>query len=231
MLTEADIRKIIQQELQRVPFTIEKDISYTGRHWDSHLPKGIDPLPWGSGGGLDVDKVDGLHASEIGGGDWQVLAEVEVASDCDYVDFTGLDINRDWFYIFFITIKNPTESSSDYYLFVEGDTTLANYYSQRISGDGTNVYLIRTNNPRILWNTVEAGRKEASCFLTVQRTPGEYLHAISNAAIKVGSVIMVENFAVSKTASVSNITQIRISSSISGAIGAGSKFILARPRS
>lgn len=34
-------------------------------HADTHLASGQDPLPWGHGGGLDADMVDGHHAAEF----------------------------------------------------------------------------------------------------------------------------------------------------------------------
>lgn len=223
MLTEAEIRRIVREEIEALVFS-----RFPQPHWHTHLPQGQDPFPWGSGGGLDVDMVDGLHASEIGGGDWQVLSEVEVTLDCDYVDFTGLDINSDWFYILFACIKNPTASDSHYYLFTEGDYTATNYYNQYIYGHSTSLTTNRVNHPS-LGDTTSGER----IFITarITRDSDGYFRYFSSVNFKTGSNQELILRAGSKTTTVTNITQLRISAQVSGAIGAGSKFILARPRS
>jgi len=160
--------------------------------------------------------------------DWQVLAEVEVSSDCDYVDFTGLDINRDWFYILFMTIKNPTGSNSTYYIFVEGDYTIANYYAQYIHGSDTTITGARINYAGFAY--LRSG--ERGLFtIRITRDPDGYFRFISTVNRHTGSNQELESRAGSKTAPVSNITSLRVAAHYSGAIGAGSRFILARPRS
>jgi len=160
--------------------------------------------------------------------DWQVLAEVEVASDCDYVDFTGLDINSDWFYILFMTIKNPTASDSGYYLFAEGDYTSTNYYSQYVYGNNTTVSAARQNSPVV--GSLVAGEREM-VSVEITKDPDGYFRYFLRESRKVSTSQDLVIRAGSKTAPVSNITSLRVSAIVSGAIGAGSKFILARPRS
>lgn len=158
----------------------------------------------------------------------QTISEVNVTSDCDYVDFTGLDINSDWFYILFATIKNPTASDCNYYIFVEGDYTLSNYYMQELVVSGTSQNAQRYNFASVAWTTA-GDRLLATAVIT--RDPAGYFRYYSNISRKTGSSHEICIKAGSKTATVSNITQIRISAQQTGGIGAGSKFILARPRS
>jgi len=200
-----------------------------GRHHTTHEPGGSDALSWGSGGGLDADMLDGHHWSEIpAGGDWQVLAEVEVTSNCDYVDFTGLDINSDWFYVLYFIVKNPTGSNSAYYIFVEGDYTLTNYYRQNLSVNGTSVAGNRANDPPIGYiNANDRGLIK----VTMVRDPDGYFRVLSELNRDSSSNIRLGFNMIVKTATVTNITQLRVQAAVSGAIGAGSKFILARPRS
>jgi len=158
---------------------------------------------------------------------WKVLAEIEVASDCDYVDFVNLDINRDWEYYLDMTVKNPTGTGSNYYLFVEGDYTLANYYHQWITGTGTTLVVNRTSNPALIYlNSGERGLSNAR----ITRDPDGYFRFISVINRYTGSAQEVVLHTGSKTAPVSNITSLRVAAEVSGAIGAGSRFILARPR-
>jgi len=160
--------------------------------------------------------------------DWQVLAEVEVSSDCDYVDFTGLDINRDWEYYLDVVIKNPTGENCGYYLFVEGDYVTTNYYTQSIIGNDTSAVAARTNNPVISYPY--AGERSLS-NVRITRDPDGYFRYVSVVNRNTGSSQQAAIRIGSKTAPVSNITSLRVSASVSGGIGAGSRFILARPRS
>jgi len=158
---------------------------------------------------------------------WKVLAELEVEEDCDYVDFTGLDINRDWEYYLDMTIKNPTSSYSAYYLFAEGDYTVTNYYRQLFGANGSDIEAKRSNNASI--GFLSPGR-QGLFNVKVTRDPGGYPRYTSISNRYKGSIVNLEISATSKTAPVSNITSLRVSAEISGAIGAGSRFILARVR-
>jgi len=160
--------------------------------------------------------------------DWQVLAQIEVEENCDYVDFTGLDINRDWEYYLDVTIKNAASSPSHYYLFVQEDYTLTNYYNQFIHGRGTTVVVRRDNDPTVSF--ISPGIEAAFNIKITKGLNGHFMYNIIENHIP-GSDQRLEIRAGSKTAPVSNITSIRIAADVSGGIGAGSKFILARPRS
>jgi len=160
--------------------------------------------------------------------DWQVLAEVEVASDCDYVDFVNLDINRDWFYVLQTVIRNSQSSDADCYIFVNGDTTVANYYSQKISGYGTTVASLNYNAPH--WSGLFAGQESFSTGFISKDPGGHFVYEVIDKR-KADASLQIYLFVGNRTSPVTNITSIRIAASVSGAIGAGSRFILARPRS
>jgi len=160
--------------------------------------------------------------------DWQVLAEVEVASDCDYVDFTELDINRDWEYYLDVVIKNPTDSYAIYYLFVEDDYTLTSYYNQSLFAHDTTIIATRDNNPEIA--SSKTGDRVLS-NIRITKDPDGYFRYTSFQSRESSPAITLRMNCGMKTAPVSDITSLRVSASVSGAIGAGSRFILARPRS
>jgi len=155
------------------------------------------------------------------------VSEVEVSSDCTYVDFTGLDGNSAWFYVLFATIKNPTASGSGYNLFVNGDTTETNYYNQWINIDGTSRNSDRENRPWAVYN--EAGVKNFYEVI-ISKDPDGYFRYVGKGNRREGSNVILVLTAGCKTATISNITSLRIQSSVSGAIGTGSKFILFKAR-
>jgi len=187
-----------------------------GAHASRHATGGADELPANS-----------VTTGMLNFATWEKIAEVVPASDVDYVDFTGLDINTDKFYVLFSTIKNPTASDAWYYAFVEGDYTETNYYSQNVNAAGTTVGGQRLNSPQI----AGTGTGE-NCFFVawITRDPDGYFRYCSINNKRPASSIIVVCRAGAKTATVTNITSIRISASVSGAIGTGSKFILCKVR-
>jgi len=180
-------------------------------------------------GGADEINVTGLSGvlADKQLSDWQVLAEVEVVSDCDYVDFVNLDINRDWFYILQTVIKNY-QLSADYFIFINGDTTLANYYSQALTATGSSVSANNYNFPA--WSYCVT---EKQCFVTgfISKEPGGHFVYETIDMRRLDTELQNWLWTGNRTSPVSNITSIRIAANKSGAIGAGSRFILARPRS
>ena len=157
--------------------------------------------------------------------DWEVLAEVEVTSDVDYVEFTGLDINSDKVYVMFMSMKNPLSVNTAYMLFVEGDTDPANYSRMNMYGTGTSAGSDSQSDSEI--GAANAG-EDNIIFCVVMRDPDGYMRALSVWSRGTTSPGVIAVHTVQKTATVTNITSIRIASTEAGGIGAGSKFILAR---
>ena len=147
------------------------------------------------------------------------------SADVDYVDFTSLDINTHGCYIILAHLTNPTASNSAYYVYVENDYTATNYYSQYTAGNGTTVGAGRLNSSEI--GHLLAG-SSGTIVLFIMRDPQGYprFHSFSNqyGATAVQNVY----YAGTKTATVTNITSIRIHAGVAGAIGAGSRLMLFR---
>jgi len=161
------------------------------------------PAPTGAGSRLDL------------------ITEVEVASDCDYVDITGLDINTHKFYLMIVKLKNPQTTSGELYIYFEGDYTDANYYSQATWADASSIYAARYNYPLIACNP----DRNATVFsVIITRDPDGYPHAFAQEGRYVGADVMYCTAHVSKTNTVTNITEIRIASDVAGGIGAGTKI-------
>jgi hypothetical protein len=170
---------------------------------------------------------DGLEFGEAPAGKWVVVAEVNVGANCDYVDFTGLDINTDKQYILFVVLKNPQTSNSDYWLYVEGNYTNTNYYSQYIYGSGTTLNVGRITGAYIA--TAPAGdRTRATAW--INRDADGYPRWNVMECRSPGSTVAIQQLAVTKTATVTNITSIRISASVAGGIGTGSYLLLCKAR-
>jgi len=276
----------------------------SAEEFHKHKPKDIKPQ--GAGSGLDSDKLDGLHASEIGGGggphaashetggadkvhfadiehssvdatlhdaltstphisqadkdkihdklhaldsaldhsgvitaaqhgdkstipnahhikDWTLISQVIPSSNVAVVEWTGLDINTDKFYIIIATIHNPSPSVAyEYAIFVNGDTTITNYYSQLHYADGATHVVRRDNDPGFCYI---GALGDTMVFCLITHDPGGHFRYASLEARENGSIIRSEQKAGAKTATITNITALSIYC-IGGAAGIGAGSIL-----
>jgi len=171
------------------------------------------------GGGVDADP------TEISG--WEKIAETIPGSNVTYVDFTGIDVNIDGFYVLFIHLKNSGASPSGYALFVNGDYTYANYYSQYIFATGAFIVANLENYPGFCY--LDTG-VSGLITLTITRDAAGYFRCTSFMSRYAPATMQVCIVAIAKTATVTNITSIRIASTAANAIEANSKLILCKPR-
>jgi len=162
----------------------------------------------------------------IAAGGTELLAEHEVTgSSVTSVDFSGLDITAHNSYRIEIDAVNPQASAADYYLFINGDTTTTNYYSQLMSANGTTFAGARTNFPACMI-PLASGTATTTIFLSMDGSG--YPRAISNCSSYSPSAIRGLFYSIAKTATVTNITQITITASVASAIGVGSKLRIYR---
>jgi len=160
--------------------------------------------------------------------DWAVIDDIIVETDVDYVEWTGLDINSHGAYIIFATIKNPQSETPFYNILVEeyNDPTL--YYREWIQGLESSISAGRNKDACIC----RAGYNETTmCIVFIMRDVNGYLRAYSLETRRGGSNVINLTHAIVSTFTITNITTIRVQSTVAGAIGAGSRFILARVKS
>jgi len=157
-----------------------------------------------------------------------LLAEYTVSgSAVSNIQFTGLDINTHKSYRVEVELINASASAIALYAFVNGDTTTANYYSQEGYFGGVAYSALRSNQPQVAG---VAGSMSFSATINLNLISGiPALTAIIARNLGASaSSIEVEFTAVSKTASVANITQLDFTSSVASAIGVGSKIRIYR---
>jgi len=156
-------------------------------------------------------------------GSLKKVAEVNVTSNTTQVTITGLDIKADKFYLIVFTTKNPTATSGWVSMYVEADTTAANYYSQYFHATGTGLAGGLYNAAYI--GHVDSGDRNAFIVWLV-RDPDGYPRFNCYAMRKTGSGTEINLNSGSKTATVTNITRLDFIHDVAGGIGAGSKIII-----
>ena len=110
-------------------------------------------------------------------------------------------------------------------LFYNNYTTSTTYYKQELSADSTTVSGGRTNYAII--TRLDATNVDTVCFANIKLTNNGYPTAQGNSIREVGTsgVNLIKEY-LSKTATITSITQLNIKSSVTNAIGTGSRFKL-----
>lgn len=154
-----------------------------------------------------------------------LLAEYVVSgSAVTSIDFSGLDINTHKSYIVELEIINPTGSTADISLFVNADTTQTNYYSQIFFAQGTTSSASISNASKLMTSR-SSGSENSVVFI---QKVNNYLKAMANGIGLNGSSMYWQTQSITKTAQITNITQLTFTSSIAGSIGVGSKIRIYR---
>lgn len=155
-----------------------------------------------------------------------LLAEYEVTgSAVTSIDFSGLDINTHKSYRVEMELVNATASLANIYSFINGDTTLTNYYSQYAYANGTGLSGSRVNTPQLTQMTASQSSSLYVCNIT--RSNGyPFLHTVGS--FNDASTIQTLQNITKKTATVTNITQLTFTASVASSIGVGSKIRIYR---
>jgi hypothetical protein len=151
--------------------------------------------------------------------------DIIVTSNVDYVDLLDLDINTHKAYLLIFTVKNSSTSDCQYKVYVNGNYTSTNYYSQYLYGGGSTTGASRLNDAIIEW--ISAGER-SFVVVYIAKDPDGYFKCIVIESGLTGSSVAIAIRSISSTFTVYNITSIRISASASGGIGAGSRIMLFR---
>jgi len=159
---------------------------------------------------------------------FEVISDLTVETNSDYVEWTDLDINSHGAYVIFATVKNPLSSDYAVRLYANGDITDANYYHQAVTFDNTAIFPARGNNPSIfgVW-----AKTTSFAVIYIVRDVDGRMRAVSNIVGNNPSRVMLQLRAVASINTFVNITTLRLQSSISGGISSGSRFILCRVKS
>ena len=191
-------------------------------HFNLYKPA-INEVGWGEKVNQNFDIID--EKLFIAG--FEKIAEIETSGNVNYVPFENLNGNEDWFYMLYFTIKNPTTSDVKYYIFVNNDTDVTNYYTQGliIAAGGTTAS--RIEEPIIAHVVPE---ESVFCQANITKDPNGYFRAFSFVNFDAFNVIKFEITSICNTQTIDNITSLTIQSSVANAIGASSKFILFRIR-
>jgi hypothetical protein len=172
------------------------------------------------GGGVDADP------SEISS--WEKIAETKLTSALAYIDFTGLDINTDKFYVLLSSLWNPGPAERGYRLYVNGDYTETHYYMQFFRFDDIFLYCGRFNVAD-MFSALATNTMAGISIITID--PGGCLMTMTTFTKSRSAGVCVQMQSTSSTVTFANITSLRLRTDDSSAnIGTGSILTLCKPR-
>lgn len=188
----------------------------------------IQSLTFNSGSSSGGTQTNGISAGsriQIYKLNAEKVADVVVNSNTTQVDITGLNITKDSEYLLVSDIDINASSTQSNYLFANNDTTLTNYYYQRITGNGNLDNADRGNEPRL--NSVSANSSVLSYSHIKLSNIGAFTaqsYGIRNYGSS--SIIITNSFLSSTSESITSINELNIKSNDSNGIGTGSRFHL-----
>jgi hypothetical protein len=154
--------------------------------------------------------------------DAEKVADIITTANATQVDISSLSIGKDSEYLL---VGNYIRNAGDLELGVNDNTTLTNYYSQQIRGNGSTASAARRNEPRI----VDASGTTTNVFyghikLSEIGAFTAQLYVLKDSAT---TAPMVDNFFISSTAeNITSVTKINLFSNGTNGIGSGSRFEL-----
>lgn len=153
------------------------------------------------------------------------LADITTTSDTTQVDITGLNLDETNELLLVSDIQNGTASNANIELFFNNDTASTNYYKQELSADSTTISAGRTNDA--ILTRLDATNGDTVCYTNVKLTNSGYPMAQGNSIREVGTsgVNLLKDY-LTKTGTVTSITQLNLKASVTNAIGTGSRFKL-----
>lgn len=151
--------------------------------------------------------------------DLQLVETITIAGSAETnIDFTGLDINSDGYYIAILNIKSAIANYLR--LYVNDDYTTANYDSQSHIVAGTSAEMNRYDEGTMA--RLEIGANLILC--KISRSPDGYFKSISQSSS--GPSPKLSTYATTKAATVANITSLRFNMGAANGFAIGSTISL-----
>lgn len=154
-----------------------------------------------------------------------LIAEKIFDAAADSWTFSGLDGNADGWYELEIETKNDGASAAGYSLYVNGNTTAANYYTQYHSANSTTLGGARFSGNEVTWGS--AGKTSLAHAKCTRLPDGTF--AFNSTAVKDAtgaSSVNMQAYAVSSTFTITNITSLTITAAVANGLGVGTKIRL-----
>lgn len=158
--------------------------------------------------------------------EYELIADYTVDVARTSYTFNGFKLNADEEVVLVSELYNSGASNTITRLFVNGNTTETNYYAQEITADGTSVSGARYNFPVFI--SASSSYYSVGIANIKLTNNGYFIYQLSQNRNNKGNTanLGIYNYHGTSTFTLSQITSITLVSTISSAIGIGSRFQL-----
>ena len=155
----------------------------------------------------------------------ELIEDITVGNAVTSVQFSGFTATKEDTLMLVADINNTSGSTSNYELFVNNDLVTTNYWFQFLLATGTTIVGGRGNNARIIG--MATGGKNLALIPIKLTNDGHFTFQAQNSRdYNVANGIDLDDQYCSKTATITNITQLDVVADVASAIGIGSRFQL-----
>lgn len=157
--------------------------------------------------------------------EYQLLADITLSSAATLVDLTGLSIGKGDEVLLVCDFNNTTATGSDYLILVNGNETWANYYRQYIIVGSTTINASRLNNSGF---SLANEYRKSLAKVNIKLTNAGYFtfQAHTTQRYDESSNYQLYDVYGTSTFTMTSITSVRVSATVTNAIGIGSRFQL-----
>lgn len=166
-----------------------------------------------------------VEGGGLANGQYEVLADIQILEDSTVVDINGLSIDSTDELLLVSNLQNKTATNSNYYLFVNGNTTVSNYFTQGMYINAASRSSSRVTTPIM---ATQNGGYHGITVTSIKVTDFGYFVADSTHTRNYyqSSVIVMEDYLSTGIFSITSIESLRVSATATGAISEGSRFTL-----
>ena len=154
-------------------------------------------------------------------GSYELLADVEVQSNTTQIDFDNLNITKDDELVLRSTVVSNASGFGAAYLFVNDNTTEANYYTQTLQNLG---YDPRSNRP--LYLSFDDNKKNVAKTKIKVSNEGRFIFQVEQTQRTSSSDNYIEKEYAQSTFTITSINKLTIITRSANEIGQGSRFTL-----
>lgn len=152
------------------------------------------------------------------------IADITVSADTTQVDISNINFDETNELLLIADVNNSSGLTSNYSIYVNGDTTETNYYVQEKKAVDTAVTSIKNNNA--VFGAID-NTKNMLSLIKIKPTFDNYFIFQAETTQNVGEIdVSLKKSYGAKLATISGVTSLSMISSTADAIGTGSRFKL-----
>lgn len=181
---------------------------------------------------IDEALLDALVAAGVATeGQWESVANQDIAEGTTEVSVEGLDGDTDNFYVFYLALRENGAAAANVYVTLNSDSTGTPYTNQILTANGGTVSGTRGNVARPRVGFISSGETAVIHGMIYARRTGQRRGIIATAAQAIaGGSLIVRTTAASWSNTADNVISIQFGLDSGGEFEAGARLFVLKPK-